>query len=139
MKKLLYILSFILLLGCSKDEDTRIFTLTVNAIPPEGGTVTIGTAQVTTNEYKYGDTNATTNTTTYSPALQQMQANANAKVSDGYFFSHWSANTFIHKMVGTTGAGALGHNRLEQGVEMRCWDGKCVYDIVLNAHFIKKD
>ena len=46
---------------------------------------------------------------------------------------------FIHKMVGTTGAGALGHNRLEQGVEMRCWDGKCVYDIVLNAHFIKKD
>ena len=46
MKKLLYILSFILLLGCSKDEDTRIFTLTVNAIPPEGGTVTIGTAQV---------------------------------------------------------------------------------------------
>ena len=70
-----------MLLGCSKDEDTRIFTLTVNAIPPEGGTVTIGTAQVTTNEYKYGDT-----------------ANANAKVSDGYFFSHWSANTFIHKM-----------------------------------------
>ena len=122
MKKLLYILSFFLLLGCSKDEDTRIFTLTVNAIPPEGGTVTIGTAQVTTNEYKYGDT-----------------ANANAKVSDGYFFSHWSANTFIHKMVGTTGAGALGHNRLEQGVEMRCWDGRCVYDIVLNAHFIKKD
>jgi hypothetical protein len=42
-------------------------------------------------------------------------------------------------MVGTTGAGALGHNRLEQGVEMRCWDGRCVYDIVLNAHFIKKD
>jgi len=122
MKNLLYILSLILLLGCSKDEDTRIFTLTVNAIPPEGGTVTIGTTQVTTNEYKYGDT-----------------ANANAVVSDGYFFSHWSANTFIHKMVGTTGAGALGHNRLEQGVEMRCWDGICVYDIVLNAHFIKKD
>ena len=35
--------------------------------------------------------------------------------------------------------GHLGHNRLEQGVEMRCWDGICVYDIVLNAHFIKKD
>ena len=122
MKKLLFIFSIILLLGCSKDEDTRIFTVTVYAIPPEGGTVTIGTAQVTTNEYKYGDT-----------------ANANAVVSDGYFFSHWSANTFIHKMVGTTSAGALGHNRLEQGVEMRCWDGKCVYDIVLNAHFIKKD
>ena len=78
MKKLLYILSLLLLLGCSKDEDTRIFTVTVNAIPPEGGTVTLGTSQVTTNEYKYGDT-----------------ANANAVVSDGYFFSHWSANTFI--------------------------------------------
>tara|TARA_B100000902_G_scaffold778_1_gene1082 strand:- start:158 stop:526 length:369 start_codon:yes stop_codon:yes gene_type:complete len=122
MKKLLYIFSLILLLGCSKDEDTRIFTVTVNAIPPEGGTVTLGTSQLTTNEYKYGDT-----------------ANANAVVSDGYFFSHWSANTFIHKTVGTTGFGAIGQNRLTQGVEMRCWDGRCVYDIVLNAHFIKKD
>ena len=121
MKKLLLLFALILV-SCNKDEDTRIFTVTTNAIPPEGGTVTLGTTQKTTNEYKYGDT-----------------ANANAVVSDGYFFSHWSANTFIHKMVGTTSAGALGHNRLEQGVEMRCWDGKCVYDIVLNAHFIKKD
>ena len=123
MKRVSLLLFVLLLTSCMKySEETRTFKLYLSASPPEGGTVTIGTAQVTTNEYKYGDT-----------------ANANAKVSDGYFFSHWSANTFIHKMVGTTGAGALGHNRLEQGVEMRCWDGRCVYDIVLNAHFIKKD
>ena len=78
MKKLLLLFALILV-SCNKDEDTRIFTVTTNAIPPEGGTVTLGTTQKTTNEYKYGDT-----------------ANANAVVSDGYFFSHWSATTFIH-------------------------------------------
>ena len=54
MKKLLYILTFFLLLGCSKEEETRIFTLTVNAMPPEAGTVTLEMTQETTGEYKWG-------------------------------------------------------------------------------------
>ena len=32
----------------------RIFTLTVNAMPPEAGTVTLEMTQETTGEYKWG-------------------------------------------------------------------------------------
>ena len=47
MNRLLYILTFFLLLGCSKEEETRIFTVTTNATPTEGGTVTLETTQLT--------------------------------------------------------------------------------------------
>ena len=82
MKKLLYILIFFLLLGCSKEEETRIFTVTTNATPPEGGTVTLETTQLTKDEYLWGDT-----------------ANVNAYSSEGYEFSHWTANTFITGLI----------------------------------------
>ena len=47
MKKLVYILTLFLFLGCSKEEETRIFTLTVNAMPAEAGTVTLETVSYT--------------------------------------------------------------------------------------------
>ena len=56
MKKLVYILTLFLFLGCSKEEETRIFTLTVNAMPAEAGTVTLEMTEQTTGEYKWGST-----------------------------------------------------------------------------------
>ena len=54
MKKLL-ILFALILVSCNKDEETRIFTVTTNAIPLEGGTVTLETTQETTGEYNFGE------------------------------------------------------------------------------------
>ncbi|MFL2617348.1 MAG: hypothetical protein ACJ0P0_07135 [Flavobacteriaceae bacterium] len=53
MKKLL-LLIVIVLISCSKQEETIIFTVTTNAIPSEGGTVTLETTELTTGEYEWG-------------------------------------------------------------------------------------
>ena len=54
MKKLLFLFAFILV-SCNNDEETRIFTVTTNAIPLDGGTITLETTQETTGEYNFGD------------------------------------------------------------------------------------
>ena len=122
MNRLLYILTFFLLLGCSKEEETRIFTVTVNAIPPEGGTVTLETTQLTKDEYLWGDT-----------------ANVNAYSSEGYEFSHWTANTFITGLVQDGNPGAA-NNKTYTSIELRCLDStNCTYDIIITGHFVKKN
>ena len=40
MKKLLFLFA-LMLISCKSDEETRIFTVTTNAIPLEGGTLRI--------------------------------------------------------------------------------------------------
>ena len=122
MNRLLYILTLFLLLGCSKEEETRIFTVTTNATPPEGGTVTLETTQLTKDEYLWGDT-----------------ANVNAYSSEGYEFSHWTANTFITGLIQDGNPGAA-NNKTYTSIELRCLDNtNCTYDIIITAHFDKKN
>mgnify|MGYP001169447451 FL=1 len=122
MKRLLCILTLFILLGCSKEEETRIFTVTVNAIPLEGGTVTLETTQLTKDEYLWGDT-----------------ANINAYSSEGYEFSHWTANTFITGLVQDGNPGAA-NNKTYTSIELRCLDStNCTYDIIITGHFVKKN
>ena len=121
MKRLLFILTLVLLLGCSKEEETRIFTLTVNAMPAEAGTVTLEMTQETTGEYKWGDT-----------------AIINAKPSEGYDFLNWTANVYIADYMMTTHSQE--NNKLTQGIEMRCLDlTNCSYDINVTGNFVKKN
>ena len=77
MKKLLFLFALILV-SCNKDEETRIFTVTTNAIPSEGGTVTLETTELTTGEYEWGDI-----------------AHVKAKPSDGYVFEKFSSNATV--------------------------------------------
>ena len=122
MKKLLYILTLFLLLACSKEEETRIFTVTVNAIPPEGGTVTLIQTQSATGEYKWGE-----------------NANVKARPSEGYEFSHWTANTFITGLIQDGNPGAA-NNKTYTSIELRCLDStNCTYDIIITGHFVKKN
>jgi hypothetical protein len=119
LKKLLF-LFLIILISCSKEEETRIFTVTTNAIPSEGGTVTLETTELTTGEYEWGDI-----------------AHVKAKPSDGYIFSSWSGNT----RTGGNQDGTPGENHIEKytSIDMRCYDSSnCTFDIIINAHFIKK-
>ena len=54
MKRLLFLFTLILV-SCNNDEETRIFTVTTNAIPYKGGTVTLETTLETTGDYNLGD------------------------------------------------------------------------------------
>ena len=63
-----------MLVSCNSDEESRIFTVTTNAIPPQGGTVTLETTQETTGEYNFGDI-----------------ANVKATPSTGYVFEKFSS------------------------------------------------
>tara|TARA_B100001109_G_C18561071_1_gene334249 strand:+ start:137 stop:508 length:372 start_codon:yes stop_codon:yes gene_type:complete len=123
MKRLLYILTLFILLCCSKEEETRIFTVTVNAMPPDGGTVTLIQTQSTTGEYKWGE-----------------NANIVAKPSEGYEFINWTANFYgggIHVYGGWQGGG---NDRASTSLEMRCYDSKaCTYDVKVTGNFVKKN
>ena len=122
MNRLLYILTLFLLLSCSKEEETRIFTVTVNAMPLEGGTVTLETTQLTKDEYLWGDT-----------------ANVNAYSSEGYEFSHWTANTFITGLIQDGNPGSA-NNKTYTSIELRCLDNTfCNYDIKVTGNFVKKN
>ena len=119
MKKLLF-LFVLVLISCSKEEETRIFTVTTNAIPSEGGTVTLETTELTTGEYEWGDI-----------------AHVKAKPSDGYIFSSWSGNTRTGgSQVGNPGAA---HLEKYTSIDMRCYDSSnCTFDIIINGHFVKE-
>jgi len=119
MKKLLF-LFVLVLISCIKEEETRIFTVTTNAIPSEGGTVTLETTELTTGEYEWGDI-----------------AHVKAKPSDGYIFSSWSGNT----RTGGSQVGNPGEAHLEKytSIDMRCYDSSnCTFDIIINGHFVKE-
>ena len=75
MKKLLF-LFVLVLFSCSKEEETRIFTVTTNSIPSQGGTVTLETTELTSGEYEWGDI-----------------PNDKAKHSHVYIYSSRSGNT----------------------------------------------
>jgi hypothetical protein len=121
MKKLLFLFAFILV-SCKSDEETRIFTVTTNAIPPEGGTVTLETTQETKGEYNYGDI-----------------ANIKATPYAGYVFEKFSSNATVGGYVaGGWQGGAL--NPLFTSIEMRCNESVyCSEEIIVNGHFIKED
>ena len=117
---------FIPLISCSGDEEeTRIFTITVKAMPPEGGTVTLETTQLSTNEYLWGD-----------------NAFIAAKPADGYLFENFTANTYLGAFIETSG-GWDQHNtntKLYKSLELRCNDeDKCTYDIIITGNFVKKN
>ena len=122
MKKLLFFI-FLILISCNKEEETRIFTVTTNAIPLEGGTVTLELGDETTGEYKWGDV-----------------ANIRSKPSPGYVFENFTGNTHLGDIIVTTGNGA---NQLRRGytsIEISCPDITfCNYNIIVNGHFIKED
>ena len=123
MKKVILLLLFIPLISCTSDEEeTRIFTVTTNALPAEGGTVTLETTQQTKGEYLWGD-----------------NAFVIAKPSDGYIFENFSANAFFG---GAVIGGWLGpnHYKSSTSIEMRCNDSKsCIYDIIITGNFVKKN
>ena len=118
MKKLILLLLFIPLISCSgDDEETRIFTVTVKAMPPEGGTVTLGVTQETTGEYEWGN-----------------NAFIIAKPADGYLFENFSGSS-----IGGAG-GAYGSYGASESIEMRCNDvTSCSYDITITGHFVKEN
>ena len=119
MKKLLFLFALILI-SYNKEEETKIFTVTTNAIPFEGGTDTLETTELTTAEYEWGDV-----------------ALVKAKPSDGYIFSSWSGNTRIGgSQVGNPG---VAHLEKYTSIDMRCYDSSnCKFDIIINGHFIKE-
>ena len=120
MKKVLFLFALVVM-SCSSDEETRIFTVTVNAMPPEAGTVTLEMTQETIGEYKWGDT-----------------AIINAKPHEGYDFLNWTANVYIADYMMTTHSQE--NNKLTQGIEMRCLDlTNCSYDINVTGNFVKKN
>ena len=118
MKKLILLLLFIPLISCTSDEEeTRIFTVTVKAMPPEGGTVTLGVTQETTGEYEWGN-----------------NAFIIAKPADGYLFENFSGSS-----IGGAG-GAYTSYGASESIEMRCNDvTSCNYDITITGHFVKEN
>ena len=105
------------------------FTLTTNAIPADGGTVTLLHTELTKGEFNWGE-----------------NAIIKAKQSDGYIFSHWSSDTYTGIIGGVINTGhGTSQNSLHDGfaytsLAMRCYDSKiCPEDIIINAHFVKKD
>ena len=105
------------------------FTLTTNAIPSHGGTVTLLHTELTKGEFNWGE-----------------NAIIKAKQSDGYIFSHWSSDTYTGIIGGVinTGHGTSQNTFLDgfayTSLTMRCYDSKtCPDDIIINAHFVKKD
>ena len=123
MKKLLFLFA-LMLVSCNNDEETRIFTVSTFANPPEGGILTLETNQgPTTGEYKWGEI-----------------ANLIAKPADGYSFKSFSGNTYIGDVIVTTGNGADKIHPLKTSIEMRCRDiTVCEYDIIIYGNFVKKD
>ena len=122
MNKLILLLLFIPLVSCTNDEETRIFTVTTEANPPEGGKATLETGELTTGEYLWGD-----------------DAFVTAKPSDGYVFTHWTANTYITGQVNNGNPGSA-NNKSYTSLELRCYDeDKCIYDIIMTANFDKKN
>ena len=128
MKKILFLFALILV-SCNKDEEIMTFTLTTNAIPPEGGTVTLLQTESTKGEFKWWE-----------------NANIKAKQFDGYVFSHWSSDTYSGIIGGVinTGHGTSQNTFLDgfayTSLTMRCYDSKtCPDDIIINAHFVKED
>jgi len=128
LKKLLFLFALILV-SCNKDEELMTFTLTTNAIPADGGTVTLLHTELTKGEFKWGE-----------------NAIIKAKQSDGYIFSHWSSDTYTGIIGGVINTGnSTSQNTFLDGfaytsLTMRCYDSKiCPDDIIINAHFVKKD
>jgi hypothetical protein len=123
MKKLIFLFALMLISCNNEGEETRIFTVTTNAIPPEGGTVTLELGEATTGQYKWGDV-----------------ANIKAKPSDGYVFENFTGNTHIGDIIVTTGNGAYELRRGYTSLEISCPDITfCDYDIIINGHFVKED
>ncbi len=91
MKKLLFLFS-LMLVSCNSDEESRIFTVTTNAIPPQGGTVTLETTQETTGEYNFGDI-----------------ANVKATPSAGYVFKNFHQMLKLMVMLLEGGKAVLKH------------------------------
>ena len=121
MKKLLFLFAFILV-SCNNDEETRIFTVSTIAIPPEGGTVTLETTQETTGEYNFGDI-----------------ANIKATPSEGYVFEKFSSNTKVGGYV-AGGWQGFAQTPLFTSIEMRCYETVyCSEQIIVNGHFVKED
>ena len=121
MKKLLFLFAFILV-SCNSDEEIRIFTLTTNAIPPEGGTVTLETTQETTGEYNLGDI-----------------ANIKAAPSAGYIFEKFSSNATVGGYVAGGWQGGA-QTPLFTSIEVRCYESvHCSEEIIVNGHFVKED
>ena len=130
MKKLLFLFA-LMLISCKSDEETRIFTVTTNAIPLEGGTVTLETTQETTGEYNFGDI-----------------ANVKATPSEGYVFEKFSSNATVggeilpssdsHYVAG--GWQGSAQTPLFTSIEMRCYEAVyCSEEIIENGHFVKED
>lgn len=121
MKKLLFLFS-LMLVSCNSDEESRIFTVTTNAIPPQGGTVTLETTQETTGEYNFGDI-----------------ANVKATPSTGYVFEKFSSNAKVDGYVAGGWQGGA-QTPLFTSIEMRCYESfYCSEEIIVNGHFIKED
>ena len=121
MKKLLFLFTFILV-SCNNDEETRIFTVSTIAIPPEGGTVTLETTQETTGEYNYGDI-----------------ANIKATPYAGYVFEKFSSNATVGGYVAGGWQGGA-QTPLFTSIEMRCYESVyCSEEIIVNGHFVKED
>ena len=121
MKKLLFLFA-LMLVSCNNDEETRIFTVTTNAIPLEGGTVTLETTQETTGEYNFGDI-----------------ANIKATPSEGYTFEKFSSNATVGGYVAGGWQGGA-QTPLFTSVEMRCYESVyCSDEIIVNGHFVKED
>ena len=121
MKKLLFLFA-LMLVSCNSDEETRIFTVTTNAIPLEGGTVTLETTQETTGEYNFGDI-----------------ANVKATPSEGYVFEKFSSNATVGGYVAGGWQGGA-QTPLFTSIEMRCYEAVyCSEQIIVNGHFVKED
>tara|TARA_Y200000002_G_scaffold8514_1_gene7064 strand:- start:205 stop:570 length:366 start_codon:yes stop_codon:yes gene_type:complete len=121
MIKLLFLFA-LMLISCNSDEETRIFIVTTNAIPIEGGTVTLETTLATTGEYNLGDI-----------------ANVKARPSVGYVFEKFSSNATVGGYV-TGGWQGGAQTPLFTSIEMRCYESVyCSEEIIVNGHFVKED
>tara|TARA_A100001011_G_scaffold102784_1_gene108523 strand:+ start:6933 stop:7298 length:366 start_codon:yes stop_codon:yes gene_type:complete len=121
MKRLLFLFTLILV-SCNNDEETRIFTVTTNAIPYKGGTVTLETTLETTGEYNLGDI-----------------ANIKATPSAGYVFEKFSSNATVGGYVAGGWQGGA-QTPLFTSIEMRCYESVyCSEEIIVNGHFAKED
>jgi hypothetical protein len=122
MKKLIFLFALMLISCNNEGEETRIFTVTTNAIPPEGGTVTLENSLEVTGQYKLGDV-----------------AIIKAKPSSGYIFQNFTANVYFG---GPIGNGGTGPNVVKEitSIEIRCYESTfCSDKIILNGHFVKED
>ena len=104
-------------------EETRTFNLYLSTSPPEAGTLTIGLGTETTGEYTWGEV-----------------VPIRAIPSPGYDFDKFSGNIYLGDLIVTTSNGADQQRRGFTSLGMSCPDPTyCVYDISVNASFVKKD